>query len=164
MWMPLLFLLWPAAATAGVVLLAVTVGSARDRQWLRVLGLLLATAALASLTQLLSSVLLAVGAATDGGTDSIPLPPCRVPDRVVSEGTGYRIDVLPVVRFTCVQPDGSTFGTDEIPAVLTPLTAGLALLSAGTLYASRGRIRVGSGSAPDVPERPGRKTSQRQGT
>ncbi|MEU5389065.1 hypothetical protein [Kitasatospora cineracea] len=68
--------------------------------------------------------------------------PCRIPGKPAEHVIDYRIDLVPVVGFSCVLTDGSSYGTDEVPAHLTPLAAGLGLLAAGALHADRRRTRA----------------------
>ncbi|MFB7948204.1 hypothetical protein ACFC6L_25170 [Kitasatospora phosalacinea] len=133
-------LLAPATWTALLVLLVLAVGAARDRRRLRVAALVLSGAAVLVLSQsLLRPVVDGVTSAEEGGTASAPPWPCRIDGKPAEQVVDYRVDLFPVVGFSCVLADGSAYDTGRVPARATPLTAALAVLAGGTLYASRRR-------------------------
>ncbi|MFD7733117.1 hypothetical protein ACFV6F_22335 [Kitasatospora phosalacinea] len=133
-------LLDPATWMALLVLLVFAVGAAWDRRWLRTAALVLSGAAVLALSQLLLRPLVdGVTSAEEGGAASAPPWPCRIDGKPVDRVVDYRVDLFPVVGFSCVLSDGSAYGTGRVPARATPLTAGLAVLAGGTLYASRRR-------------------------
>ncbi|GLW68870.1 hypothetical protein Kpho02_11690 [Kitasatospora phosalacinea] len=134
-----LVLLAPATWMALAVLLVFAVGAAWDRRWPRVAALVLSGAAVVALSQLLNPLLGAVTSAEEGGTDSSPPWPCRIDGKPAEQVVDYRVDLFPVVGFSCVLSDGSSYDTGRVPARATPLAAGLAVAAGGALYASRRR-------------------------
>ncbi|MEU3494380.1 hypothetical protein ABZ747_12920 [Kitasatospora cineracea] len=145
----LLFLVLVPVFFGTLVALLVRSGRAAfDRRWERLLALLLSGAALLVLGLVLLHLAGAVFTAEEGGTDSSPMRPCRIPGKPAEHVIDYRIDLVPAVGFSCVLTDGSSYGTDEVPAHLTPLAAGLGLLAAGARSADRRRTRTEEANGP----------------
>ncbi|MDT0610654.1 hypothetical protein [Streptomyces lancefieldiae] len=98
---------------------------------------------------------------SNGGADSAPAPPCRMPgheDRarhVVDQSVSF----LPP-GFVCETSDGDGYTTDDVPGYVNPAVAVLALTGAGSAiaagYATERRARAGGGRdrALERPRRP----------
>ncbi|MFF4342779.1 hypothetical protein ACFY00_22970 [Kitasatospora sp. NPDC001540] len=134
-----LILLAPATWMVLLALLVFAVGAAWDRRWPRAAALVLSGAAVVALGQLLDPLLGSIVSAEEGGTNSSPPLPCRIDGKPAEQVVDYRVDLFPVVGFSCVLVDGSSYDTGGVPPRATPLAVGLAVAAGGALYASRRR-------------------------
>ncbi|WP_328923316.1 hypothetical protein OG429_00695 [Streptomyces sp. NBC_00190] len=89
--------------------------------WLRTAGFAQAAIALGVYAWGLLHVTGAVMSAEDGGTNSIPIPPCRTPGwEQRAEGiTGYRVEYIPL-RFVCETDDIGDY-TVSVPGYVNPV-------------------------------------------
>ncbi|MEU6844345.1 hypothetical protein ABZ930_20990 [Streptomyces sp. NPDC046716] len=86
-------------------------------------------------------VLGAVTSAEGGGTDSLPLRPCRsLGDEVAARTVGYDIGLVPL-RFVCETGDGGRHPSPSVPAYVNPGVAVLALGAVG--LGVRGTVGAG---------------------
>jgi hypothetical protein len=88
--------------------------------------------------------------AEDGGADSAPLIPCRVPGEPhrADHVTGYTVRYVPL-RFVCQTSDGHDYAAPGLPGWLTTSAAGLALASAALAGTAAARTRPPrTGAAP----------------
>ena len=100
-------------------------------------------------------VLLAVMNAEDGGTDSLPLLPCRgeAAPETVSKVVDYRVGWVPL-RFQCLLSDGRSYTTSAVPWYVNPVAwtfgvagvAGLVAPAVSARRSSRPAGKAGTGS------------------
>jgi hypothetical protein len=111
--------------------------------WLRCLAAFLGAGAAAVYTWGLVVVGFAVLDAEDGGTDSSPLRPCRVPgdpERAWNVDD-YTVGYVPL-RFVCVNEDGSSYIPGAVPGYVNPAAWGFGLAAAVcAVAATRGSQR-----------------------
>ncbi|MGO4458119.1 hypothetical protein AB4039_12555 [Streptomyces sp. M-16] len=131
-----LFLLVPAGLILPFVFAGRAVGvlaraggpqRADSHAWLRTAGFAQAAIACGAYTWGLLHVTGAVMSAEDGGTDSIPIPPCRTPGwEQRAEGiTGYRVEYVPL-RFVCETDDIGDYAV-SVPGYVNPVFFSLGL-------------------------------------
>ncbi|QKV96319.1 hypothetical protein HUT19_35245 [Streptomyces sp. NA02950] len=95
---------------------------------LRVLAALLGGAAAALYTWGLLLVAGAVLEAEDGGTDSSPLRPCRIPgqEERAQHVVDYSVSYVPL-RFVCETTGGGSYAAESVPGYVNPAVLGFAL-------------------------------------
>ncbi|MFE7131607.1 hypothetical protein ACFVIM_12155 [Streptomyces sp. NPDC057638] len=136
-----LLLLIPAVAALALTLAVLGLTILRRRRGLppalRGLAALAGAAAAALYTWGLLFLGSAVLDAEDGGTDSAPIRPCRLPDRreEVMRVVDYTIGYLPP-RFVCEMRDGDSYTTGHVPGYVAPGVAVAALTGAGLAIAA----------------------------
>ncbi|MFE2329737.1 hypothetical protein ACFXD5_38555 [Streptomyces sp. NPDC059385] len=109
---------------------------ADSHAWLRTAGFTQAAIALGVYAWGLPHVTGAVVSAEDGGTNSIPIPPCRTPGwEQRAEGiTGYRVEYVPL-RFVRETDDIGDYAA-SVPAYVNPVFLFLGLGAAVCLTAT----------------------------
>ncbi|MEU9032682.1 hypothetical protein AB0D46_35295 [Streptomyces sp. NPDC048383] len=153
----LLLFLIPAGLIAPVVLagfglralVRIGRGGASRHLWLRGSAAFLAAAAVALYTWGLLHLAGTVLDAEDGGTDSSPLRPCRVPGHPerAAEVVDYTVSYVPL-RFLCEEKDGESYSAKSVPAYVNPAVLGFALAAVACVGAAatdseRRRLREG---------------------
>ncbi len=115
--LPLVF----AGRAVGVLARAGGSRRADSAAWLRTAGFASAAIAVGVYAWGLLHVTGAVVSAEDGGTNSIPIPPCRTPGwESRAEGiTGYRVEYVPL-RFVCETDDVGDY-TTSVPGYVNPV-------------------------------------------
>ncbi|MFG2295861.1 hypothetical protein [Streptomyces sp. NPDC048603] len=110
-----------AVRAVRVLALAGGPGRADSRAWLRTAGLAQAAIAVGAYGWGLLHVTGAVVSAEDGGTNSLPLQPCRTPGwEYRGEAiAGYRVEYLPL-RFVCEAEDIGDYPT-SVPGYVNPV-------------------------------------------
>ncbi|MFF4422683.1 hypothetical protein ACFY04_18205 [Streptomyces sp. NPDC001549] len=115
--LPLVF----AGRAVGVMARAGGSKRADSAAWLRTAGFASAATAVGVYAWGLLHVTGAVVSAEDGGTNSIPIPPCRTAGwESRAEGiTGYRVEYVPL-RFVCETDDVGNY-TTSVPGYVNPV-------------------------------------------
>ncbi|GAA3794989.1 hypothetical protein ACFS5L_30705 [Streptomyces phyllanthi] len=117
---------------------------------LRALGALAGAGAAAVYVWGLLHVVGSVVEAEDGGTNSSPIRPCRMPGREadVVHVVDYSVQYMPL-RFVCEDGDGDGYASDDVPGYINPVVVALALTGAALAiaagFASEHRARAGGG-------------------
>ncbi|WP_329388819.1 hypothetical protein OG625_34515 [Streptomyces sp. NBC_01351] len=95
---------------------------ADSEAWLRTAGFAQAAIAVGVYAWGLLHVTGAVLSAEDGGTNSIPIPPCRTPgwEHRAEAISGYRVEYVPL-RFVCETDDVGDYST-SVPGRVNPVS------------------------------------------